>query len=213
MALFSARDMQPKWHYSFHLPDQLPLINCWSLEQKHRVAKKWSNEVRNTACDYEITVLREVTVRHLDILATSEHFTSNARLINPRVPTNSLMQSLQMLTGLELDSTNCKSSRTVQFNEIENCSIGDVVLFKARDGKPFAAGQAVVHFEVADPSGVHLASLLQQWDFVSTTPRCSKWSCSESKSILILSEDIICTTIWSRSGHHARILLPIRCRL
>jgi hypothetical protein len=50
-------DWVPKYHFALHLPYMLRrferLISCWVHERKHKIVKLHSNNILNTACDWE----------------------------------------------------------------------------------------------------------------------------------------------------------------
>jgi hypothetical protein len=68
--LMSASDL-------LHLPEMVGrtggyLPSCWSLERKHKCIKRHANQLANLSRDWESSVLREVTLSHLDRLAQGE---------------------------------------------------------------------------------------------------------------------------------------------
>ena len=187
-------------------------MNCFVLERKHRVAKRIAKSMRNTAAEYEVTCLREVTVRHLHVLSdpASCHFVLEPCLINPKRATARVRRSLAMSLDCDLQENQVMTSRCVKFNPFEKCSVGDVVLYK-HAGAALAAGQAQLHAEIADGASKTLVTVLSKWTFVSKTNRCSKWDISQD-AVMILSQDILCTTIFSISGTQGSLLLPKQYR-
>ena len=115
-----------------------------------------------------------------------------------------------MALDCDLQENQSMTSRCVKFNPFEKCYVGDVVLYK-HAGAALAAGQAQLHAELADGTSTTLVTVLTKWTFVSKTNRCSKWNISQD-AVMILSEDILCTTIYSIGGTLASLLLPKQYR-
>jgi len=69
--LYGVESMIIKFHWLHHFSTFLqrwgPLPSCWVLERKHRLPKKFANNVRNTQANYDASVLREVTCHHLGV--------------------------------------------------------------------------------------------------------------------------------------------------
>ena len=67
--LYGPEAMTIKFHEMMHFPAFLRtwsyIPNCFVLERKHKHAKRFANEVRNTALLWEAVVARDITARHL----------------------------------------------------------------------------------------------------------------------------------------------------
>ena len=63
--------------YLTHLPKMMAdvgiLPSCWVLERKHKGVKRYANGLTNSSCPWDRSVLRDVTVGHLEEL-TNDHF-------------------------------------------------------------------------------------------------------------------------------------------
>ena len=68
-ALYGEANMQPKTHYMMHFLAFIRrwqfLPNCFVLERKHKIPKKFANQLLNTKTNWETYVLRDVTNEHL----------------------------------------------------------------------------------------------------------------------------------------------------
>ena len=115
-----------KNHYAFHLPDQLDrykefgidfLLNCWVTERKHRTPKKIGNQAKNLKDGYDVSVHREVTMRHLHTLQRGNHFAMYAHLINARKPPKIVSARIAQLTGLDLGQDEFLVSSKAKNNE------------------------------------------------------------------------------------------------
>ena len=69
---FGFQWMTPKFHWMLHLGDHLSkfgfLVNCFCLERRHRVAKRYADELKNISKSTGDSLLMEVSCHHLSIL-------------------------------------------------------------------------------------------------------------------------------------------------
>lgn len=81
--LYGEEWMVPKFHFAIHFPDYLRRFgfvpSCFVLERKHKVPKRFANEVTNTSSAWEASVLREVTCHRIAAIMT-DHFGTNVGL-------------------------------------------------------------------------------------------------------------------------------------
>ena len=104
--LFGADAMAPKFHYAWHMSvhyQQLNCLpNCFALERKHKSPKRFANLVTNTAGNWNIGVLRDVTANHLHSLweADAGCFGEDPGLLMPHEPRPQLRNALQRELGI-----------------------------------------------------------------------------------------------------------------
>ena len=77
--LYGAQAMTPKFHYSLHVPTFLRRFgwvpNCFVVERKHKIPKRFENHMCTNHASYERSALREVTNMYISILFhVPEHF-------------------------------------------------------------------------------------------------------------------------------------------
>ena len=115
--------MQPKAHYSLHLPLFLArdgqLTSCWAHERKHRQLKRHANHNTNAnrKVSWERDILEEVVLAQL--LETSEwDCKSGVVLHNPLKASAELTMELQRNLGHTLDSS---FEVFVSFDALCNC--------------------------------------------------------------------------------------------
>ena len=84
LACYGESAVKPKHHFSRHIPDHLAahgfLYDAWTVERKHRVAKRISNTIENTT-QFERTLLDRMWNVHL--LAARDRHASATRLTTP----------------------------------------------------------------------------------------------------------------------------------
>jgi hypothetical protein len=169
--LYADENMTIKFHYCMHLPDFLRrwgfLPNCFALERKHRVPKRFANQVTNTECNWDACVLRELTnyrVHHLTGFGSS-HFRIHAELVDPLKPRPALLQQLQAEWGNFLEF---KVSRCARVHQYEKVSKGDV--FITNDG---VVGQVITHFSM-EVGELQILTNFYKWEVFERSARFCK---------------------------------------
>jgi len=210
--LFGILYIYKKNHYAFHLPDQLIecimyLLNCWALERKHRVPKRFGNQVTNPQRDYDVSVHREVTMQHIESLKIEPlHFNERPHLINPHKLSKRMQQRIN-LNGIPADAFEIAAS--AKFNAHDKCAVGDVVFLRPDIGMPFAAGKVKMLIALANQCE-EVAALVECWQYVhsTSTARCTKWTTSDAPLNFFMASDILAVGIWSQTGAVASLLVP-----
>ena len=207
--LYGEDVMTPKFHYSIHFPSYLRRWGwapaCFVLERKHKVPKRFANEVRNTSGAWETSVLREVTCHHLAALTTNmQHFAIEVGLQSPH--SRRLVPLLQEDLGVGAVAV-FATAKTARINAWERCSKGDVVLFTDIAGHDHV-GNVELHVSVRDGGGQAFVSVVQMWSHISNGPRSSKWRRRSDAGEYIMTEDIKCCVVWGGTDDIATVLNP-----
>lgn len=165
---FGFEFLTPKAHWLLHLPVALQrfgrLLNCFVLERKHRLPKRFATELKNTAHDASKSLLTEVVCQHLSQLVNFD-FSTDVALVKGR-PAPKTSRRL-ILNVLELDDAadlEVLTASTVRFNPLATCHQGDVVLLQTEEG--ISAGRIKLCCSV---NGV-CACILQRFSFLRRTP-------------------------------------------
>ena len=83
---FGFETMIPKHHWLLHFHKHLKrlglMLNCFVLERKHRIAKRYSTEFKNVVAGSSKSLLMEVTSHHLGSLKTPSVFSFAIGLCN-----------------------------------------------------------------------------------------------------------------------------------
>ena len=209
-AAFGVTFLTPKFHWLLHFANHLhtfgTLLSCFVHERKHRMVKRYANEVYNTVA-FEQSVLNEVLCHHLARLEAQDTFDFNLGLVHPRDAPRALIQFLGTILDIPagqpvLVSTECR------FSPLATCKRGDVVF--VREGAGFVAGQVWVHTSVL---GVHV-SLISLWSLVrmDLDHSAAEWRLDDHAH-LVEPADILDTAIWTQlDGGIVRTLLPCHLR-
>ena len=193
--------MTPKFHWPIHLPKQLEqwrfLLSCYVHERKHRMVKRYSTSISNTARN-EWSVLSEVTCHHLATLRTTKSFDSRVGLLPPmRSAPQKLHRFCMQQTGVDAP---CTTARSARINELHVCHTRDVVLVKTGDGEMNAA-QVWFHAEMQGQA----FSLVAVWELLRDEGElCAKvWRTSNDRLTLCLLGDIVAPCTYKLQGRVA----------
>jgi hypothetical protein len=125
--LYGANCMTPKFHSVLHYPTFLQrwghIPNCWALERKHKSPKQYANSVKNTSCDWEGNLSREVTCRHLTALQYGNHFQNRPSLIEGHPASRNVAAALAQALHC---SDDIHVSRSARISKWEKVHVGDV---------------------------------------------------------------------------------------
>jgi hypothetical protein len=158
--------MTPKFHWLLHFAKLLQklgmLLNCFALERKHRIAKRYATEISNTSKDPSKSILMEVVSHQFAMLDRPGAFMFEIGLVDGRPAPAKLRRTIA--DALALVATDIvRVSRTSRFNSFATCKQNDVVLVK--DADAVYAGQVQLHF---DANGVPV-SMIDMWELHSYT--------------------------------------------
>ena len=199
-ALYGVGPMIIKFHYSLHFPLFLHrwgyLPSCFTLERKHRVPKRYANQISNTSHTWEEGVLRELTGHHIfELRSTPDRFSITASLVDGKVPSKRmhglLTDIFQPAPGDAL-----QTSRVARIDQWEKCRVGDMVTVREEGGD--VVGQVRWHAAVVGEAGVTTFTCVSRSTLISRGPRSTTWQRSEEMSVHMTSE-LRYTLTWSES--------------
>ena len=205
--LYGHACMTPKFHMAMHLPALLEkfgfLPSCFALERKHKIAKRFGNQVRNTSASWDKGVLRDITAGHVADLETMDQhkWSGTPRLKAPRVPSRALLTALvEQFPCLSAEQDSLRVSRCARCHDYATCSVGDVVLFGQA-----SVGEVKLHFSRAD--GIPL-TIVKRYHIMSESKRHFKCQVTE-EYIVQRSADISAACILGGSAVRT-VLKPFR---
>jgi hypothetical protein len=194
-SLYGTEPLIEKHHMALHLLEMLPgyLPNCFVLERKHKHPKRFSQSVMNTSCNWDASVLRECTSRHIAVLSStaSVHFAVETCLVNPHKCNRKLACAMATIFG---SSFSFECSREARINEHEHVSKGDVVMVRTANGA--AVGKVHAHVGATCVQGTLIFSLIETWELQSSSIRSSCWK-QNSHTKLVNTSDIMYACVWS----------------
>ena len=137
--------LRPKFHWCLHFEQSMQMYSglpsCWSLERKHKVARKYGSGLYNTSC-YEDTLLKELTCDHLADLKQESVYKFGAYFVAPH-PASSKLKAYLVSQGIVKTHHQCQTSNTARLGCGHVCKVGDCVLYKlppSHQPCPFGAG-------------------------------------------------------------------------
>jgi hypothetical protein len=206
VVVYGEEHMVEKHHMALHVADQVARfgLGCYVLERKHKNIKKYSNTVVNTNSNWDKSIMRDVTLRHIGVLSDerSVHFNTEACLQNPGVPSKQLLLQLQAVFGT---TANISTSHIVRINEFEHCSVGDVVMLLVADG--LQACRLKANLSVQRGAGTLILSMVQKWQLIDNNDDHSTWRVQHD-TVLCASCDIMLACIYTIDGDIATVLHP-----
>ena len=147
----------PKHRYLQHLALQLTshgkIVGCFVHERKHRVAKRYAENVRKVDGTFDLSVLKDVLASNLRDLKDREILPLGIR--NAREAPMSLKQALVSL--LNVLPENIKYGKEAHYALGLSASVGDYLLFQS--GNRPTVGLVEAFFQ----SGEQIFALLQIW--------------------------------------------------
>ena len=166
----------PKFHYAVHLPDFLRrfgmLPSCLLHERKHRVAKRYLADRRNTSVDIGSGTLRDITVHHLEFLGDDRRFDSSSCLVSPRIASG---QALEWLRNQFPESLQCHVASSARCALCEVCFVDDVVCV-AEPSKPLWMGKAILFARVGDQDFAVLRAFRRE--------KCNCWAATHDIKVV-----------------------------
>ena len=134
----------PKFHWLLHFHQQF-MLNCFCLERKHRVPKRYAGDLTNTSRRPSRSLLMEITSHHLAQLSDKDTLNFKIGLVNGKACTNKLKKRILDMLNMDVQDVSC--SIESRFNPLGTCKSHDLVLFK--DGvHALKVAKIVLHYDV-----------------------------------------------------------------
>lgn len=196
-AAFGYESLTPKCHWLLHFPELLErngrLLNCFALERKHRMPKRYATELANISGSASKSLLSECVAHHLSSI-TSHSFTYDVGLVQGRNAPKKSRQLILDALGLEGDDIPVNVGKDSRFSQLGLCTQGDVVLLNGPDG--ILAARVKLHVEVSGEA----VSMMEVMELSRRIPGTAKavWKlsetpveCWETKAILAAVEHCV----------------------
>ena len=194
--------MTPKFHYSLHFPSFIRkhgwIANCFVLERKHKLPKRFENNMCTGHASLERSALREVTKWHISTLVHGPgHFARGAGLVDPRVAKPQFANVLQHIAGLQ-HAEACQTAQTARISEWESVSRGDAVIAKCSDGSA-VVGFVEFHGCVTAAGVSSCVSCIKLLQFDSEQGRKLRWTRTD-RSVAVPTAQIQSALVWAEVG-------------
>jgi hypothetical protein len=194
-------------HFSAFLRTWSYIPNCFVLERKHKHAKRFGNEVRNTAGSWEAVVARDITARHLEMLQSSTCPTAASLLEPLRRPSTTVVDALQAEFPRMLERSEVKIAKFARINEFEKIAVGDTVLHR-KDGRCLV-GKVMMLAALGDSVETCTVCLVSAYELVEpATDRSAKYRRTDSR-FLVAIDAVYCALLWAGSGDTITVLRPL----
>ena len=187
----------PKNHMALHLAEFLKihgcLLSCFVHERKHKVLKRFSNQM-NTAVSFETTLLKDVLAVQLEAL-THELPNQEVRLLQKRDAGKTLRELVQ--GSLQSQAAVFQAAKAVHGGGFQ-CSPGDVVTMQLQDGAHVGRIEFLVECE-----GRPMACV-SEWEHVHGY----MYRVQQAQSMLVHLACITASCIFSQREQQAIVALP-----
>lgn len=207
--------MHPKFHWLVHLPHHLDrfgfLPTCFVHERKHKLVKRYSNDIKNTS-QFEKSVVTQILCHELFCLRRPNVFEVKVCMLahKSKAP-KSMIVFLSECLQEPLYVDNCFTNAVVKLKPAGQCSKGDVVLLKSQiPAQAFQAGEVWFHSEC---NGTCF-SLVSIWSFCSyEADHCFAMFEKRDNPILIPTSEVLqSVTHISLEKNIVRVLVPLAYR-
>ena len=196
-----AHKLHGKFHWILHFGDHMRkhggLLSCWVHERRHKLVKRYSQDVYRLA-DFEKIVLSEMACHDLMILRNLV-YRSGCALLNPKAATKKVIDLVQSALAVSFDS--CLTSLTVTLESSATCSKGDICLFTNQQ-----AGEIWLHCDV-DGCLWSLVQFFVKVDYNAESFKAT-WQ-RQGQLCFVHTSAIQCAMIHSKSEDHVYTLLPL----
>jgi hypothetical protein len=204
---FGVDQMIPKCHWLLHFANHLvrwgTLLSCFVTERKHKMVKRYANDLDNTT-QFERSVMAEVVCHHLEALSNPSMFNFDIGLIEPHRAPRKLAELLMDAFNVDYDAiTTATKSR---FSKFGACSKKDIVLFS--QGASYVAGEVWAHVSI---EGVAI-SIVSEWALLehSGNTMTATWKVQQLP-MYIATDDILAPCAWTLLRENVvRTFLPTR---
>jgi hypothetical protein len=207
VAAFGVQSMIPKCHWLLHFARHLErwgnLLACFVTERKHKMLKRYANDLDNTS-HFERSLMAEVVCHQIQALDDPNTFSSAIGLVKPQKAPRKLADVLMAEFQVEYEFV--ATATTSRFSKFATCSKKDVVLFTK--GASYVAGEIWAH---ADIHGVAV-SIVSEWALLehAAATMSATWTVQQNP-VYIATSDILAACVWTRMSHNVvRTFLPTR---
>ena len=205
--------MRPKFHWTLHLESCYQrfgfLPACWSLERKHKTARKYGTASSNTV-RFETSLLEEVTAEHLACLGKDgDAFSLQAQVLQPHAATAKLKRMLMQYNVMGQEDE-CMTSSMIRLRHGAIVKRGDMVLHAAEPGQECAYTCAKVHYciQLHKTALVMLSAavfLQQRWDQNMLKFREEQ---GDHQIYISYADDLLCSVVHNKAHDGTLTVLP-----
>lgn len=199
--------MHSKFHWLVHMASHLTrfklLLSCWVHERKHRIVKRYAQDVQNTV-NYERSILLQVVSHDLALLQTNERlFSETAMLQKQCKPSKKVMDFVKETWDTEVNTCFMCASAKLAPDGVAHKQ--DVVILKT---SPPQVCEVWLFAEV----NAEVVALVSFWTLVKQDVAFSIWNKVDDPKMIPL-EEIKCSLPFKNlKGNQFVVILPFHCR-
>ena len=197
----------PKWHWMVHYHQHLErhgmLVTCWVHERKHKMVKRYSQDIANRRT-YARPVLSEAVSHQLHSMAAPESFETAEGLVSKSKPPKRVMSCLNENMDFAFAPGRAFSITCARIGQIKQIHVSDTVLFVV-DGV-LRAGQVRLLVEL---ESVPFA-VVNHWTLaaIDAALGSANFTTGHDLHVICLS-DVLSAVIWTQlSPSMSRVLVP-----
>lgn len=205
--------LTPKSHWLLHLAETLQklgkLVNCFCLERKHRVPKRYAEDITNISPSSSTSILKEAVCHQLSKAQQPGAFDFHVGLIGGRAAPRRTRELILRTAGIDDRDDEIFVARESRINGFESCKNGDVVIL--REGATLRAGKIAQHFEL----GGTALSLVYPWTLERRVANTSfaVWNTGGGEGEIWATQEIVAAVEYlPYPDGKVGVLLPYSCR-
>ena len=198
--------MIPKFHWAFHMCDQLhrwgKLPSCFTCERKNKIVKKYATNIQNTI-SFENSLFQEIVAEEMAKLQARDLFCDHPHLTNQHKAPKKIAQ--QLAPFLHCEPAEIQTSKQARLDH-GTCSKGDLVLLAGQGNLRCAE----VWMFCQIPKQASIWVLVQMLELVelSASTQSALWQPTSSQCFLDIHE-LLCPVPYTLlSNSTIRTLLP-----
>ena len=159
---------------------------------------RWANQLTNTKCDYERSVLRQITGHHLHTLIAEQPLSVDTALHDPKQPSEKVAAAMCDAIGMPV---HLKVSSSARVNAHETIHVSDFVLICMHVAASIF-GFVDFLFDELQPRAV-----VRQFEIVHTRTR--SWALRKTDVLLLVPVACIeCSLWWCGDANSVRAIKP-----
>lgn len=212
VAAWGVEWLTPKCHWTLHFAEVLQkigrLFNCFCLERKHLLPKRYAEDIKHVVKSSSTTILKEVVCHQLTSAKKPGAFDFNVGLVGGRPAPKAARKHILRVAGIDDQGDEVNVAIESRINSFETCKKGDVVIL--RDGSTFRAARIAQHLELAGTA----LSLVYPWTLHRKLEgTCMAiWSTSDDAQLWATQDIVAAVTYTVFPDGKVGILLPLQFR-
>ena len=159
---------------------------------------RWANQLTNTKCEYEKSVLRQITGHHLMTLIAETRLDASVSLQDPKTPSVKVAAALNASLGG--GPTPTMVALGARINAFDVVHVTDFIMICMHATLLFGVVEFL--FDEVEPKAI-----VRQFELVHTRTRT--WVCRKTDTLLLVQVGCIeCSLWWAGDADNVRVIKP-----